>query len=349
MNDNRTADTLRQALHERGEGISPTPALPGILHRANSGGSRTSAPWRRWLTVAVAGLATAGLVTAAVLAFGPGSSSDAPPVAGGDETTQQLDEPAGDPAGEPVTSEPGLEVPLALFYANTYQGGGLSSGEFVHTSSGDVGVDAVQALMQPRDVEPFTNMWQFTDAEIASVLQGDGVLVADFSSPVRLVCNMDVCPELRGEAALQQLVWTLDSALRTDDPVLITVDGEPATEVFGTPVDGPVAADPAMRSNADWIRPESPAQRATVTGPVTVTGESAVFEGSFVWEVWSDGEIVEEGFTSGGGIGAPMEFEFTVDLPPGDYTIGMYVANMAGSAEGLSLKLAPTYLDVTVE
>jgi hypothetical protein len=39
MND-RIESALREALHERGEQISPTPALPGILHRA----SRTKAP-----------------------------------------------------------------------------------------------------------------------------------------------------------------------------------------------------------------------------------------------------------------------------------------------------------------
>jgi hypothetical protein len=43
---------------------------------------------------------------------------------------------------------------------------------------------------------------------------------------------------------LQQLVYTVQVVLDSTDPVVLTDEGEPATMVSGTRIDGPIEADP---------------------------------------------------------------------------------------------------------
>ena len=73
-------------------------------------------------------------------------------------------------------------------------------------------------------------------------VQGD-LIVVDLNREVpdpypTVDCN---CP--RGEIVMQQLVWTVNGALNTDLPVLVTAEGEPADTFWGYPLDGPVAPD----------------------------------------------------------------------------------------------------------
>jgi hypothetical protein len=343
MND-RTEAALREALHERGEQISPTPALPGILHRA----ARTRAPRRRWLPMGVAALASAGLVTAGVLVFGPSQGPDRPPVA-----SEPTSEPVDEPGQEPVTVEPGTVVPMAIPYVSDFQGGTLVSGEFEVQSNGDVGVDAVRTLMDAGERERFWNWWSMVNwdpsdprVEVNSVLVGEDVITVDFSGQVVTDCpDTASCIAPDAEMAMQQLVYTLHSALRTDLPVLVTVDGEAADQAFGKPLDNPVTPDPSV---APAIRIESPEQQATVGSPVVVTGESTSFEGTLQWAAMRDGEVVDEGFTMGGSMGEFAPFELRVKLEPGSYTIAVWEDNAAGESEGLAPRLNPAYLAVTV-
>jgi len=77
-----------------------------------------------------------------------------------------------------------------------------------------------------------------------------------------------------------------------------------------------VRADPAAISP---IIIETPTDEATVSSPVTISGTSDTFEANVVWEVRGDG-TAKDGTTMGGTMGERAPFEFTVDLPPGDYT-----------------------------
>jgi hypothetical protein len=344
MND-RTESALREALHERGEQISPTPALPGILHRA----ARTKAPRRRWLPTGAVALASAGLVTAGVLVFAPGSSEKPEGLpAASDSPSEAVD------TAEPVTVEPGTVVPMAIHYVSDFMGGTLVSGEFEVESTGDIGVDAVRTLMEAADRRGFWNWWTMVNwdetdqrTEVNSVLVGEDVITVDFSREVTTDCpDTASCVAVDSGTALQQLVYTLHSALRTDLPVLVTVDGAPADRAFDKRLDNPVTADPSV---APAIRIESPEQRAAVGSPVVVKGTSTSFEGNLQWAALQDGEVVDEGFTMGGSMGEYAPFELSVELEPGTYTIAMWEENAAGGSEGLASRLNPAYLDLTVE
>ncbi|HYJ68764.1 MAG TPA: hypothetical protein VEX15_14025 [Nocardioidaceae bacterium] len=50
-------------------------------------------------------------------------------------------------------------------------------------------------------------------------------------------------PPPSGELMLQQLVHTVQGALDSVDPVVLTDKGEAATRVFFASIDGPIAAD----------------------------------------------------------------------------------------------------------
>jgi hypothetical protein len=346
MND-PTENALREALQERGEAITPTPALPGILHRANASNSRALP---RWASVAGAGVASAALV-AAVLVAGPDWYGDAtvatpqPPSAS---------EAAPELVGERVMVPAGTVVPMALHFASDYAGGTLVSGEFEISSSGDIGLDAVHTLLTLEPGEPFTNWWTRLNSDPAaepiaarSVRVSDEQITVDFNRFLGVTCPANArCYHPDAVLTLQQLVQTIQSVLRSDAPVLLTVGGEPASEAFGVPLDGPVQAD---RSVAPGIRVSSPQQGATLSSPVVVAGESTSNEGTVLWAAERDGKVVKEDFTTGGSMGDFAEFEVSIDLPPGDYTIRLWEENAAGDAEGLAARLSPVYLDLTVE
>jgi hypothetical protein len=343
MND-PTEAALRQALKVRGDQIAPTPALPGILHRANTSSARS---WPRWVGVGAAGLASAALV-AAVLVAGPERPRD------GTVATPPPASEASEEAGEPVLVPAGTVVPVALHFGSDYAGGTLVSGEFEIASSGDIGLDAVDRLLTIEPGEPFINWWTWLDRDpasdpmdVRSVLVSDEQITVDFNRTLAVTCPANArCAAPDGQLALQQLAQTMQSALRSDAPVLLTVAGEPAAEAFGVRLDGPIQADPSV---APGIRVSSPEQGATVSSPVVVTGESTSNEGTVLWAAERDGEVVDQAFGMGGSMGEFAEFELSIDLAPGDYTITLWEENTAGDAEGLAARLSPVYLDLTVE
>ena len=342
-----TETAVREALQERGKAITPTPALPGILRRANASSARA---WPRWASVVGAGLASAALV-AAVLVAGPDWYGD-----GTVQTPQppSASEAAPDLVGERAMVPAGTVVPMALHFGSDYAGGTLVSGEFEISSSGDIGIDAVHTLLTLEPGRPFTNWWTWLNMDpaaeqmkVRSVRVSDEQILVDLNRFLGVTCPANArCYPPDGQLALQQLVQTLQSVLRSDAPVLLTVGGEPASEAFGVPLDGPVQADPSV---APGIRVSSPEQGATVNGTVVVTGESTSNEGTVRWAAEQDGEVVKDGFTTGGSMGDFADFEVDIGLAPGDYTIRLWEDNAAGDAEGLAARLSPVYLDITVE
>jgi len=339
----RTEDTLRDALHSRGEEISPAPALPGILHRARRGG----APPRRWLPAVGIAIASVGLVATAVVVVGQlgGGPDSSPPVAGPDERGRSV-----------VEAPVGSKIPMAVYSSANDVGtpfGDIFAGEFTVTSFGDVGIDAVNALLQQKSERPevFCNLWSgLGDAlrpvtRVTSVTHADGVVTVDLGRDVAdpFPDADPVCPV---GPQLQQLVHTVGSALRTDDPVLVTINGEPANEVFGVPVDGPVERDMSILAG---IRPETPAQGAVISGPVTLTGESSTNEANVVVRAYQDGEQVAEAIGMGGSFDyAPYELTLR-GLEPGDYTLKTFWGNDASGSEAYAEVMYPVYTDVTVQ
>jgi hypothetical protein len=121
--------------------------------------------------------------------------------------------------------------------------------------TGQPGLDAVRALLaadpaQENRANGFDS-WPLLDgpdslAEVRSVTEHDGVIRVDLSRSIHdPYPNVDCrCPD--GHVVTQQLVWTVQDALDSEAPVLVTVDGTPARGIWLHELEGPVEADPTV-------------------------------------------------------------------------------------------------------
>jgi hypothetical protein len=217
----------------------------GTMTRLLAGASARMAPRLggagsrgRWVAVAGAVLATGciigvGFVIAATDdSDGPGTNSLA--------------------AGTPVT----VDVYFITSQAK------LASEQVTMDSTGDRGVDAVTALIYAQPTEPnHTNAWSImahgandtadAGAGVLSVSHADGVVTVELDSHVPEGAPIANCPRPgacplapSGTVVLQQLVYTVQAALDTTDPVVLTDQGDPARMVFFTSINGPIEAHP---------------------------------------------------------------------------------------------------------
>ncbi len=306
---------LAEALHAEAERTTPEPGLQRILAR-----TRRAPAWRRWLPLAI-GVAAASVVAAALVVFGLPAGSEGPlrqpPVAGGGSEREVMVYMLG--------SEPGYG----------WDDGRLFPVEVTSPATENPGMDAVNALMStvPRDPD-YLNTWSslrsasesslhlIAPVSVTSVFAADGAIHVDFNGPVDNPWQELVSWAQDPALFAQQLVWTVQDAMDSRAPVLATIDGERAKRLLTAEVNTPLSRDPSVLAP---VQIESPTQGESVSSPVTVSGQSATFEGNVVWRVKQDGEVVDHGFVqSEGANGVFGPFEFAVDLPPGDYTVEAY-------------------------
>ena len=287
---NRELDSeLRTVLRSHAESVQPTDHLGAI--RARTQNDPAMQWWRRPLVLAGgAALVAASVVVGAVLLATPDSRRSDPPVAS--KATYE------------VTLYGIDQVAMRLWLYP----------ELVTTEdTGDPALDAVRALQEsvPEDLAMECGL----GVDPQSVEVGARSVTIDFAESAG---GLAYCApaEQAQEARRQQLAWTVRSASGWEGPVRVTVDGRPVTPVFQTEV---TALSPVLI--------DTPAEGATFTGPVRVTGTSDTFEANVQWQVLRDGKVVDEGFTSGGTMGERGPFQFTVDLPPGTYTARAYATS----------------------
>jgi len=117
--------------------------------------------------------------------------------------------------------------------------------------TGDAAFDAVRALFTS---DPEGRGWSngfnyfvtFEPSPITTLLSVDvaaGVVTVDVSRDVSDPYPTVDCACPSGSIVMQQLVWTVQSALGSHVPVALTVNGEPARMIWGTRLNGPVQAD----------------------------------------------------------------------------------------------------------
>jgi hypothetical protein len=289
---------LAAALHEEADRVRPEPALHSILARTRLAPTQA----RRWWAPAAGALAAAALVAMALVVL------------------------TARPATEPTPASAEREVTVYFSTAD----GKLVPETLTVPATDNPGADAVNALLTKQPSDPdYGNPWSALDrgrlttgpVTLQSVTEIDGVVTVDFAGPVDNPWNaspLSIYPEV----PVQQLVFTVQDAVGSVAPIYITMGGSLVDEVLATQVKQPIQRD---RYALAPVRIQSPMQGETVSSPVTVSGQSATFEANVVWRVKQDGEVVERGFTtSKGANGLFGPFEFTVELPPGDYTVEAY-------------------------
>lgn len=277
----------------------------------------------RLLGVAAAGLLVLSGCSADTAPTTP--PTDSPPATAAPEPTAEPSPPS------PSPSPSGESVEVAV-YAMTDTRAGLRLTREPRPVEGPDPVAAAVAAMIAGPQDPdYTSPWD-PGTEVLGVTERDGVIVVDLSGAAR-TANVGS----QGAALMvQQLVHTVtDAAGDPAAPVLLTIDGQPAGELWGAVMwhDQVTRADPLdVRS---LVAIDEPAERAAVTSPVTVAGEAAAFEATLVWSVLDAADsVVQEGSatTSEGQTFAP--YRFTVDLPPGTYTVVVTETDPSDGAAG---------------
>ena len=208
---------------------------------------------------------------------------------------------ATSPTPAPTSAAAG-ERALPVYYVAETAAGPRLQREFHRLPAADPATAAVRAMLaRPTGSDPdYRNPWP-----AGTTLRGPVASTAD-------AITVDLTAAPPSELAAQQLVFTVQGALGSTTPVRLLANGVPT----GPPIP---RGDPyALRS---LVQIDAPADGTSAASPVTVTGEAAVFEATLHWTVLSGSTTVRTGVTSTAEGQTFAPFRFSLDLPPGRYTV----------------------------
>ncbi|HEX7804610.1 MAG TPA: Gmad2 immunoglobulin-like domain-containing protein [Cellulomonas sp.] len=231
--------------------------------------------------------------------------------------------PTATPTGAPVV------VP-AYFMIDTRAGLRLAREQRSVTGSDPIRA-AVEAMIAGPTDPDYTTTWN-PATTVLGTSRVDGAIVVDLSADAR-TANVG---SPGAALMIQQLVYTATGAAgEPATPVLMRIDGKPAGELWGVVSwDAPVTREDPISVRL-LVQIDSPAQGATTSSPLRVTGEAAEFEAVLHWAVRdAAGTEVSSGvtMTAEGQTFAPYAFQ--VELTPGAYTVVITEDDPSGGAGG---------------
>ncbi len=314
ISDEELEQTVRRTLQAQADEIEPSDdGLSAIRARTSASPVRTP-PW--WLAAGAAAVATAATVTAVVM-LGPDATDAGRPTDPG---------PAGTPSGVPSVTTEALEVPV-YYVGDTARGPRLFQ-EFHRVVTDDALKAAVdEALREPPTDPDYFLPWA-PGTRVLSVSHASGVITVDLSIEATDVVGFIVRPP----RAVEQVVYTVQDAAASEDPVRFLVEGERVDELMMSSTTKPVErADPLKVQSPIWIT--EPEEGATSDETLDFGGVANTFEGNVAWQVLDGKRVVEEGATTAvGGMGVFSRWSDRVRLPTGDYTLRAYeLSAMDGS------------------
>ena len=227
-------------------------------------------------------------------------------------------------------SSPPAQVATSVFFTLDTRAGFRLASELRDVDAAQPIHDAVETMIAGPQDPDYATTWN-PATQVLGVTEDSGNVEVDLSGDAR---TANVGSELAA-LMIQQLVHTITAATAADNTVELLIDGEQAGELWGAVVwDGPIGrADPL--NTRLLVQIDEPRQGATVTSPVTVTGEAAVFEGTVLWRVLDDeGTETQSGFTNTSEGQALAPFSFDVDLGPGTHTIEVFEDDVSGGEAG---------------
>lgn len=255
---------------------------------------------------------TGSLLVLLVLLAGCADDPGVEPTSGPTEPTTTA--PTAEPTQEPTAAPSGAGV-----YYQLDTRAGFRLAREAARAGGDDAVRLAVEQMIAGPVDPdYHTPWN-PSTTVLGVDTAGGVLSVDLSADAR-TANVGSEGAVR---MVQQLVYTAtDAAGDATLPVMLLIEGEPAGELWGTLVwDEPLTREDPLDVRL-LVQVDEPQEGATVTSPVTVRGDAAVFEATLLWSVLdAAGAEVLSGVTTTaeGQVFAP--YEFTVELQPGEYTV----------------------------
>jgi Immunoglobulin-like domain of bacterial spore germination/Sporulation and spore germination len=314
---------VQEALRRDGALIQPgTDGLDRIRARIATGSAGRR---RTWLITGAAGLATASAVAVALVVSGgldgvgdPQPAEPTPAATIDGEMPSEQPTPSGTPKDP---APPRASVPV-------YYLGGTTTGvrlfrEFHEVRTTDPALGALGEMFVDEPVDPdYSSPWA-DGSRALSVAHSGGLITVDLSAEA---ARADV-PADTAQLMSQQLVYTVQGALQSTDPVRVLVEGEPAADLLGVPITSPMErADPLQVQALTWIT--SPAERATVDRTFTVDGIAAAFEAQVDWQLLRGSAVVQEGLAMTAEGQAFSAYSFTVsNVAPGTYTVRVFQAS----------------------
>lgn len=293
-------------------------SAPSVTTAAASAVTRAAA------TAVTAAAAAVVLLAGCAGGAGGGAATTAPAGA----TTTGAASPTTAPS--PTPPSPVREQALPVYYVAETAAGLRLYREFHAVRTADPASDAVREMLaKPTGFDPdYRSSWPSGTRLRAPVTRSGGVITVDLSGEAR---SASVGAEL-AELTVQQLVYTVQGAAQSTDPVRILVDGSPVGELWGhVSTEQPVGrADPyATRS---LVQIDNPANGAQVGRTFTVSGEAAVFEATLPWQVLRDGTVVRSGTAMTAEGQRFSAFSFSLTLDPGVYTVRITEDDPSGGA-----------------
>jgi hypothetical protein len=295
---------------------------------------------RSWILGSGAAIvATAATITAVAVMGGenPATSGpdDVPPAATPSQTTSAPADPTPSPTPTTPSTAPATSKAVPAYYVGDSSRGPRLYREFHQV---DVAEDAVLTAAVEEAVagtpldRDYRSPWPDGTHADAVTYNGDVLTVSLVSDkgPGALHDRPAGMSEAEAEAAVQQVIYTAQAALQKGRPgVQLLLDGKHSDTVLGVFSSEPLAQGEAIDVLAQvWVI--SPAEGATVESPFEVSGLAASFEANVQWELLQGTKVVEQGFTTAEECCTMAPYTFTVDAPPGTYTLVVHDEDASG-------------------
>jgi hypothetical protein len=286
-------------------------------------------PWLYAATGVVATAAVIGVIAYATGAVPGGDDSDSPSVANHGTTSPSPVDPST-PSSDATTAPPATPSAGTQAYAVYYVGDDPSGKPVLfrefHRGATSTPTDA-QALqdLESLPLDPdYRTPWHAGDLASATLDSGAGVIdVALGSSAVHdRPSNMSAA---YAQAAIQQVIYTVQAAFQKRLPVQFTLNGNPIDQVLGVPTSEPLAQGKVLRT-LSLMSISDPNQEAKVAGSLTVTGVNNGFEASVLVYLEAGGKTydVTPGMSAGWTGDKLYPWTVTFDLTnvqPGQYAL----------------------------
>ncbi len=325
-------ERLHELLSDAVSGVEPTPGLEAIRSRTKVHPMSTRRPWILGAGAAV--LATAATITAVSLAGNnnPAGPDDTPAAAGPTSSTSSTpkDRQGQAAASAGPTATAGSAVPV--YYVGDTSHGPRLYREFHNLPTAPTDDAVAQGVHEavagsPQDPD-YASLWP-QGADVQHVERSSGTIVVDLGDAALLRDRPAGMSQQQAEESVQQVVYTAQAGYQDRAPVQFLLDGRPTDTVLGVPTSKPVSQGDAIDVLAQvWII--DPTQGAQVSSGFKVDGLAAAFEANVQWELKQGAKVVKKGFTTAKECCTMAPYSFTVDAPPGDYTLVVHDSDSGG-------------------
>ena len=330
-------ERIRRLLDDAVSDVEPRDALGAIHTRTEVSSMQRTRSW--FLGAAAAVAAVAATVVAVTVLSGDGttggrdpgfaapstSSSPEPgptPGPSPDETTSASPDDGASPSENGTVAPETRTVPV--YYVGDTSRGPRLYREFHRVESS--GADAVtlavhQAVSVAPDDPDYRTPWPAgTTAQVVESPGTPDVITVDITSAGSPRTRPAGMSEEEARMAVEQVIYTAQAAAQARHPVQLLLDGERTDQVLGVPASEPLAQGDAVDVLAQvWVI--DPPEGAELTAPFEVSGLAAAFEANVVWELREGDTVVKSGFTTAEECCTMAPYSFTVNAPPGEYTL----------------------------